>query len=286
MTQNSPFVVAADIGGTHITAAVVNTHDWQVIAESTIRHSVNSHAVAKSILSAWSGPLVGVLGNGPVLARPLVGIAIPGPFDYENGISRMQGQDKYDNLYGMDIRMELAERIGVNGVDIRFINDAAAFLQGEVFAGGHNGYPKVLGLTLGTGLGSAVWERGNNAVDADLWKAPYLDSNREEYLVTRWFVREAAKHGIEVSGLRGLLALRDSHSCIHDILAEYSDHLLHFIQFFSEREASDRLIIGGNIAKAWDIFRAFNPTAFERFDIRISQLGEHASLIGAAAQFA
>src|SRR5690606_33620342 len=167
---NNPFVVAADIGGTHVTAAVVNTSSWQVINASIIRHSVNSHADAKSILSAWTVPFQEVIRHQPTLAEPLIGIAMPGPFDYEQGISHMRNQDKYDNLYGMDIRRELAERLGVNGSDIRFINDAAAFLQGEVFAGKHNGSHKVLGITLGTGLGSAVWERGNNAMDADLWK--------------------------------------------------------------------------------------------------------------------
>lgn len=287
MTQNNPFVLAADIGGTHVTAALVDTNTWQVIDESTVRHSVNSHADAKSILSAWSVPFREVIRNRLAPAPPLIGIAMPGPFDYENGISHMRDQDKYDNLYGMDIRMELAERIGAKGRNIRFINDAAAFLQGEVFAGRHNGSPKVLGITLGTGLGTAVWERGSNAMDADLWKTPYLDTNAEEHLVTRWFVRKASQHGIAVTGLRELLALRGTHAAIvANILTEYSSHLLHFIRFFSEKEATDRLIIGGNIAKAWDIFRSFNPTAFDRFHIRISQLGEHAALIGAAAQFA
>lgn len=283
---NNPFVVAADIGGTHVTAAVVNTSSWQVINASIIRHSVNSHADAKSILSAWTVPFQEVIRHQPTLAEPLIGIAMPGPFDYEQGISHMRNQDKYDNLYGMDIRRELAERLGVNGSDIRFINDAAAFLQGEVFAGKHNGSHKVLGITLGTGLGSAVWERGNNAMDADLWKTAYRESNIEEYLVTRWFVRKGAQHGINVTGLRELLQLKDTHIVINDILAEYSQHLLHFIRFFSEQEGTDKLIIGGNISRAWDIFRAFDPIAFDHFDIRISQLGEHAALIGAATQFA
>lgn len=286
MRQDNPFVIAADIGGTHVTAAVVDTQNWQVVNESLIRYGVNSHADAKSILSAWSIPFQEIIRHRAASAISTIGIAMPGPFDYENGISHMRNQDKYDNLYGMDIRMELAERLGLSGTSIRFINDAAAFLQGEVFAGKHHGHPKVLGITLGTGLGSAVWVRGNNAMDADLWKTPYRDSNIEEYLVTRWFVRKAAQQGIDVTGLRELLQLRNKHTVITDILAEYSDHLLHFITFFSEQEATDRLIIGGNISKAWDIFRVFNPTAFDRFDIRISQLGEHAALIGAAAQFA
>lgn len=283
--QNNPLIIASDIGGTHVTASVVDIHQWQVVTESTIRHHVDSHADAKSILSAWAAPFQEVIRSRADNDNPVIGIAMPGPFDYENGISRMRNQDKYDKLYGMDIRQELAERTGVAGANIRFINDAAAFLQGEVFAGKHNGHAKILGITLGTGLGSAIWERGSNAVDADLWKTPYLDSNMEEHLVTRWFKREAAQHGVSVTGLRELLQLRDELTFVDDLLAEYSHHLLQFIQFFSEQEGTDKLIIGGNISKAWDTFRSFNTEGFNRFDIRISQLGEHAALIGAAALF-
>lgn len=284
MQQTNRYVIASDIGGTHITAAVIDTELWKVMEDSICRHHVDSHADAKSILSAWATPFQHVIRNN-ANAASLIGIAMPGPFDYENGISRMRDQDKYDNLYGMDIRGELADRTGVAGSDIRFINDAAAFLQGEVFAGGHNGHAKILGITLGTGLGSATWKQGEHAVDADLWKTPYLDSNMEEHLVTRWFVRRTAQHGVEVTGLRELLQLRDEHAFVNDILAEYSHHLLQFMTFFSEKEGTRRFIIGGNISRAWNVFKGFNAKAFEQFDIYISQLGEHAALIGAAALF-
>ena len=288
MQQNSQPVIAADIGGTHVTVAAVDMRNWQTIARpAPIRRQIDSRAVAKSILSAWAIPFREMIDNHAAGTDPSIGIAIPGPFDYENGISRMKNQDKYDTLYGMNIRLELAERIGVNGRCLRFINDAAAFLQGEVFAGNHNGYAKVLGITLGTGLGSAVRERGHNAVDADLWNTPYRNSSIEEYLVTRWFVRKAAEYGIHVTGFRELLQFRGKQRGeVDDILAEYSDHLLHFIGFFCEQEGTEKIIIGGNIAKAWDILYPFNSTGFNRFDISISQLGEHAALIGAATLFA
>jgi len=284
--QDSPLVIASDIGGTHITAALVDIGRWQVIPSSTTRYPVDSHADAKSILSAWAAPFNEVISHHYTEGSPFIGIAVPGPFDYENGISHMRDQDKYDNLYGMDIRAELAERTGVSGNDIRFINDAAAFLQGEVFAGKHDGHDKMLGITLGTGLGSAIWKKGCSAIDADLWKTPYLDSNMEEHLVTRWFVRRTAQKGVKVSGLRELLQLRDQHAFVEDILDEYSHHLLQFLTFFSEKEQTNRFIIGGNISRAWDIFRDFNPEAYGRFDIHISRLGEDAALIGAAALFA
>lgn len=283
--RNNPLVVASDIGGTHITAALVDVSQWQVVDDSTTRHSVNSHADAKSILTSWTTPFETLIASHPT-ADPVIGIAMPGPFDYEKGISRMRNQDKYDSLYGMDIRQELAERTGVPATAIRFINDAAAFLQGEIFAGQHTHHEKILGITLGTGLGSAIWKKGGNAVDADLWKTPYLDSNMEEHLVTRWFVRKAAAHGLKITGLRELLQLRHQHAFIEDILAEYSQHLLQFLAFFSQREETNTFIIGGNISRAWGIFTAFNPQQFATYHIHISQLGEKAALVGAAALFA
>jgi len=279
-------VIASDIGGTHITVSAVDTCNWQIIPDTLIRYPVDSRTDAKSIFDAWSTPFFEILQRGYPGLKHLIGIAMPGPFDYDNGISYMRNQDKYDSIYGLDIRSELSERINVSGEAIKFINDAAAFLQGEVFAGNHHHHDKVLGITLGTGLGSAIWEKGYNAVDADLWKTPYLDSNMEEHLVTRWFVRRTAEYGVAVTGLRELLQLRDQHSFVEDILAEYSHHLLQFIRFFSEKENTDRFIIGGNIARAWDIFRTFNADAFAKYDINISQLGEHAALIGAASTVA
>lgn len=40
-----------------------------------------------------------------------VGMAIPGPFDYEHGISRMQGLNKYDAIYGIPLEMEIKVRV-------------------------------------------------------------------------------------------------------------------------------------------------------------------------------
>ena len=38
-------------------------------------------------------------------------MAIPGPFDYENGISRMQGLNKYDAIYGIPLEREIKARV-------------------------------------------------------------------------------------------------------------------------------------------------------------------------------
>lgn len=40
-------------------------------------------------------------------------LAFPGPFDYEQGICLMKGLDKYDRLYGINLRQVFSERLGV-----------------------------------------------------------------------------------------------------------------------------------------------------------------------------
>ncbi len=283
--KHPPFVLAADIGGTHITTAVVDMSTYAVLPDTWVRHTLNSSGSAKSILQAWAAAFRASLAQFGASQLP-IGIAMPGPFDYAQGISLIQGQDKYDALYGVCVKDSLSAALGMPQDQIRLINDAAAFLQGEVFAGRHDTNEKVLGITLGTGLGSAVWQRGIGSQDAALWDTPYRNSIMEESLVTRWFVQQAEKQlGVGVNGLKEMLELPGNAPAIDGILDEYSEHLLYFLGFFSQQESCRTFIIGGNIAKAWSRIRENFGQRFDAFDIHISQLGEHAALVGAATLF-
>lgn len=282
-TKHAPFVLVADIGGSHITSAVVDMSTYSILPQTLARRALDSSENAKSILHIWVENLNAShirCGKNPLP----IGIAMPGPFDYENGISLIQGQDKYDALYGIGIKPILASALEIPENQIRMINDAAAFLQGEVFAGGHDGNDKVLGITLGTGLGSAIWTNGKNSEDAALWNTPYQNSIIEESLATRWFVRQAKlRLDVQVRGLKELLEL--DHPAVDSILDEYSEHLLEFLKLFSERESCKTFIIGGNITRAWPKIKNNFTQAFDRFNIHISRLGEHAALVGAATLF-
>jgi glucokinase len=85
-----------------------------------------------------------------------LGVAAPGPFDYAAGISRIT--HKLPGLYGVDLRHELGSVLDL--AEIAFMNDAEAFLLGEWWAGAARGRGRVVGITLGTGLGSAFLEQG------------------------------------------------------------------------------------------------------------------------------
>jgi glucokinase len=185
--MNHSIVAGVDIGGSHITAALVNLNTRQIIPGSEVRRRVNSHGSAGEIITAWSEAIREAFSHHPDASRK-IGIAMPGAFDYPNGISLIQNQDKYDALYGLNVKELLARQLQIQPGDIRLMNDAGCFLRGEVFGGAARGYSDAIGLTLGTGLGSARYHRGV-AEDAALWCAPFRDGITEDYLSTRWFIQ-------------------------------------------------------------------------------------------------
>ncbi len=281
--SKSKYILACDIGGTHITSAIVASDTWSILSETIVRKPINSAQNAKSIFLSWGSAMnesIALLG----LSINQIGIAMPGPFDYENGISMMKGQNKYDALYQLDITAGLRDTLTTPTLEIRYINDAAAFLQGEIFAAGRHNEKKILGITLGTGLGSAIWQQGDKAIDADLWDTPYKEGIFEEYLVTRWFTRRFEEiTGHKENGLKEIIEKYNTSDSFHLLIAEYRTHLYQFLQYFSSVESCNNYIIGGNIAKAWDIIN--QGDYFKDFNISIGIYEEKAALIGAASQF-
>ncbi|TDS12218.1 ROK family protein [Sphingobacterium paludis] len=282
--MSSNFVVASDIGGTHITSAVVDINTWQILEDTVSRCHVNSRSDAKSIFQSWGVSIAAAI-KGCNVSISQLGIAMPGPFDYENGISLMKNQDKYDALYQIDVSNGLLDSLNMDQ-EIRFINDAAAFLQGEIFAGNLQHNDRILGITLGTGLGSAVWSKGEKAFDADLWNSPYQDSIFEEFLVTRWLTKRFAElSGQQEDGFKAILTKHQGTAAFDQLMEEYANSLYDFLHFFSAKHNSKTFVIGGNIANAWNVIKSYHPKLADEFEIHTGQYAEKAAIIGAASLF-
>lgn len=281
----SDFVLANDIGGTHITSTLIDTNNWKIQDQYTLRADVDALSDKDSILEFWSGVMKECLKNIPSPSdQAQIGIAMPGPFDYEKGISLMQSQNKYDALYGVDVKKELVQRLSTP--HILFINDAAAFLQGEVFYNRLTDHDKILGITLGTGLGSAVWTKGEKAFDADLWNSPYKDSIFEEHMVTRFLVRRFEElSGFAEKGFKEIIENHREKEEFKQLIGEYAHHIADFLHFFSTEHGANHFIIGGSIAKAWDLITKDYPHLFRPFTIQTGEIDEEAALIGAATLF-
>ncbi|WP_257666301.1 ROK family protein [Parapedobacter tibetensis] len=281
-------IAAADIGGSHITVGLVKAGNPTVVDDYTERIKVDSKGLKEVIFTNWFNAFERVYEKSGT--RPYrIAFAMPGPFDYAQGVSLIKGLDKYENLYSVDIREAFAAHFGIVAGNIRFRNDAEAFLHGEVIAAGHAHADRVLGFTLGTGFGSA-FSHGGKTSDKHVGLESYKDSIVDDYLTTRWFHKECHARGmgdLTVSELGRLAIEGDEHAL--QIFEEFSLNLTAVISRKAvDLEATD-VILGGNIAKAHALFLPNMRSVMRAHGIRprfrLAQLGEHAALVGAACLF-
>ena len=80
---------------------------------------------------------------------------MPGPFDYEAGICLIRDQNKYPMLYGLNVKEHAGAGLAINADDIYINNDAACFLQGEVFCGSVSGLPTCYRCYVGNWSGNS-----------------------------------------------------------------------------------------------------------------------------------
>lgn len=275
--------IGVDIGGSHITAAYIEPSTQKVIPESLKRERVPARDAAPVIFDAWVQALAPLVEGLPA-DEVKIGIAMPGPFDYENGIALFRGVKKYDSLYGLDVGHVLSERLNVERKSIIFINDAVAFLRGEIAAGAAAGFNKVIGITLGTGLGSASNCSGT-VIDVNRAALPFLEQHAEEYLSTRWFLgRYTELTGLEVKNVEDLIDTAEP-TLKNQIFEEFATNLADFLNDFIADENPEILVIGGNIAQAWNHFMPLVTQKIMNKHVRISQtvMWEDAALAGAAS---
>ena len=281
----SSCILTADIGGSHITTGIYIVNTCTIQEESVIREEVASKGSADYILTSWGGAFKQVLKNS---GQPVAGlsVAMPGPFDYEKGISYIKGLDKYEALYGLNIKDLLAGLLKLQPQMIRFRNDAESTIAGEVLTGAGKEFNKVMGITLGTGFGSAYSEN-KITKDINLGSEPYKDTIADDYLSTRWFLKRYKElTGIILTGgVKELSSIAEKNLVAQDIFKEFAINMADFLKKPVEHLKPEILIICGNIAKASGFFLPELAKALHPLPIKLAQLGENAPLIGVAATF-
>lgn len=280
------YIAGIDIGGSHITAALIDVEKRMVLEQTKKRAPVNSQEAADLIIQSWVQTIeesFDVLG----LVPGKLAVAMPGPFDYAVGTSLMQGQNKFDALYGINIKELLAAALHLSPSAISFANDAACFLQGELFGGVATGTHAAFGLTLGTGFGSARASNGH-AEDANLWCAPFKDGIAEDYLSGRWLARRYSElTGSDVADLKELVGdgFRNSHW--KTVFEEFGSNLGEFLAPYLKSENVELVVLGGSIAHSFELFNPALQRHLEENDIRAriykSTLGEDAAMLGAVS---
>ncbi|WP_448700596.1 ROK family protein [Mucilaginibacter sp. AW1-3] len=282
-TYDHRYVLCADIGGSHITTAICDLNNYAILKHTFVRNELNSKGSAPQILKVWADTIQRSLSHFHLSVSGMA-FAMPGPFDYENGISYIKGLAKYESLFGYDIKEHLAYEFDIPAVNIRFMNDARSTIAGEVYAGAGRGLNELIGITLGTGFGSAIFKE-NDVSDLNWGSVSYKETIADDHLSTRWFLKSYFERtGLSVIGVRELALLAQENGSAREVFREFAQNLAGFLSDRVANSGAQCLLICGNIAKA---SRLFIPQLKRKLDIeiRLAQLGEEASLIGAASLF-
>ncbi|WP_022899029.1 ROK family protein [Humibacter albus] len=278
----------ADIGGSHVTAAVIEVGDQpRVIRRAT--GEIEPEANADEILQSITGTLR--------RAAPGAGawtIALPGPFDYERGSGTFEGVAKFAALANVDLRTRLSAVLGVERGDVRFVNDAVAYGVGEWSASPHRA-ARFVCITLGTGVGSAFLDYGHpvesgREVPPHGWAHLLEIEGRplEDFVSTRAIQRRYGQHRDDRRTVREIAdRARRGEAHAAEILDAAMFELGTALAPWIARFGATETVVGGSMARSWDVLggpfaRAVQDVTAETVNIRASTLFDDAPLIGSA----
>ena len=284
--MNPNIVAGIDIGGSHITAGLIDLQAHAVIRNSFVRRHVNSKGNADQIIKEWTDAIASCKARHSDTTKR-IGIAMPGPFDYKKGISFIKGLDKYEALYNLNVKKLLAKELEIDESDILMMNDASCFLKGEVFAGAARDANNAIGITLGTGLGSATFKNGI-VYDGDLFYTLYKDGVTEDYLSTRWFIKRYRElTGTTAKNVKEIKERIPGDETAASLFVEFGENLGEVLAAFIKKHTAQTVVIGGNIINAWELFIPETKKVLSNYGLHVSlvkaALGEEAALLGAGS---
>jgi glucokinase len=288
-----PLSIGADIGGTHITCAAVKIYEGELLTKTLSRATYDHTSSVETILQSWAKALNSTFSQIDTSQLAGIGFAIPGPFDYRNGVSKME--HKFKNLFGLHIPSALNPLLNTQkDLPMRFLNDASSFAVGEAWLGEGLGFHKVVVITLGTGFGSAFIKDGVPVVsgaevpkEGCLWHLPFKDGIADEYFSTRWFIGAYQKQtGETLSGVKALIEKADTDPIARGLFAQFGQNLADCMASPLQTFGAEILILGGNIAHALPLFGDKFQEGLLRAGLTakvvVSRHSEHAALIGSA----
>ncbi len=283
-------ILALDIGGTHVSTALI-TDDLRLQPAEPLRAPVNEAWPADDLLNAWA-QLAAQLAARP-LTPPIthVALSMPGPFDYHAGVA--QFHQKLRALTGMNITDALQRRWAggpLHGLPLTYINDAVAFALGEAAFGHGVGAARLIGITLGTGIGSGFIEAGaalthhpDVPAGGMVWHLPFQGGQAEDALGSAGLRRSYVRLGGLDADLRTIAARATAGEApARALFTRLGRDLGTLLRPWAERFQPGVIVFGGQLSRAWPLFQAPLTQLLDPFHVARSDLLDHANLLGAA----
>lgn len=264
------YAIVFDVGGTSIKAAVVR-EDGETVAGTVETFPSRGKERKETLLAHFYSLIAGrvalmdKLSGGTPFEMIGIGYAFPSPFDYEQGICYIRGQEKYDALYGTNLREEMKARIAADpdvsaklpaDAPIVFDNDAALFAAGQLYFGHARRYRRSICITIGTGTGASFIDENGIVKGRELWSDPFRDSIADDYISKRGVLKVAAEYGLgadgDVKAIADAARAGDAHAA--GAFAAFGRLFGEMLTPYIREFRPEAIIVGGNIAKSHDLF--------------------------------
>jgi len=218
-----------------------------------------------------------------------IGIGIPSVVDRKNGIIYdVQNIPSWKEVHLKGILEKHFK------VPVYIDNDANCFAIGEKLYGKGQKYDDFVGITLGTGIGTGIINRGTLLSDANCGSGefgmiPYLDGILEDYCSGQFF-----KHKIKVDGSRLPEKAAANDEFTLNVYSQFGTHLGNALKIILYSVDPGHIIFGGSIAESRAYYEdamreELNnygyPNSLKTLTIEYSELGGDSPVLGAAAVY-
>jgi glucokinase len=287
-----PAVLCLDVGGSSVKSGVVLA-SGELIA-GPFRKDLDSTGPAGPVVAALASSLEGLLPAASAFEVVGVGVSMPGPCDYEQGVPLMRGLGKFESLYGLDLAAEVTKAApALAGLRWRWLNDAQAFGLGELRFGAGRGADRVLFLTLGTGCGSAFAVGGRLVTSGEwvpeggfVYALTHGEHKVDELLSARGVLRQWRAVAGDEASVRtaadvGALAEAGDPRAL-EAFARFGRVMAEALGPVFRAFQPDLVVLGGRVSRS---LRFFGPAAMDAGapPLRPAEAPDEAALRGAAA---
>lgn len=273
-------IIGIDLGGTNIRGGMVKGHHLSGVLQQKIASGGTAEEVLQQLFQ-----LTDALMSDPVSA---IGIGVPGLVEAATGtvfdVVNIPAWKEIPLQTLMQDRYQLPVIIN---------NDANCFALGEYYFGKGQERASMVGLTIGTGLGSGIiinkkLYAGNNCGAGEFGMMEYKEHYYEYYASGQFFQNV---YGIDGEVVFERAAKGDATAL--KMYEEMGTHLGNAIKAILFALDIDLIVLGGSVRKAFPYFSeamwrsiqtfAFKRTA-EQLQIKVSEL-ENSGILGAAALY-
>lgn len=273
-------IIGIDLGGTNISAGLVIENELQQISSEKINANGSAEEILRELFSA-TDPLM----NDSVNA---IGIGVPGLVDHESGL--VFDVINIPSWKEIPLQKRMEERYQL---PVRINNDGNCFALGEYYFGKGRGCHSMIGLTIGTGLGSGLILNkklygGKNCGAGEFGMISYLDKYYEYYASGQYF-----KNVYQIDGEVVFKNASEGNAEAIRMYEEMGAHLGNAIKMILYALDVELIILGGSVRHAYPYFsktmwQQINTIAFQKsarsLRIEVSEL-ENSGVLGAAALF-